>query len=129
MSKYNSTVAVFKSHSEAEEAVKALEHSGFDMKKLSIVGRDYHTEQDVIGCYNAGDRVAYWGKTGALWGGFWGLMFGSAFFLVPGVGPLVVAGPLVASIVAGLESAVVVGGISALGAGLFSIGIAKDSVL
>jgi len=42
---------------------------------------------------------------------------------------LLVAGPLAASIVAALESAVVVGGLSVLGAGLFSIGIPKDSVV
>jgi len=48
---------------------------------------------------------------------------------VPGVGPLLVAGPVSAAIVAALESALVVGGVSALGAALYSIGIAKDSVL
>jgi hypothetical protein len=57
------------------------------------------------------------------------LLFGSAFFLIPGFGPLLVAGPLVAWIVGGLESAVVVGGLSAIGGGLCSIGIPKDSVL
>jgi hypothetical protein len=40
-----------------------------------------------------------------------------------------VAGPLVAWIVGGLEGAVVLGGLSALGAGLYSIGIPKDSVV
>jgi hypothetical protein len=66
---------------------------------------------------------------GAFWGGFWGLLFGSAFFLIPGVGPLVMAGPIVGWIVGGLEGAVVVGGLSALGAALYSVGIPKDSIL
>jgi uncharacterized membrane protein len=57
------------------------------------------------------------------------MLFGSAFFLVPGVGPLLVAGPLVGWIVGALEGAVVTGGLTALGAGLYSIGIPKDSVL
>jgi hypothetical protein len=39
------------------------------------------------------------------------------------------AGPIVASLVGGLEGAVVVGGLSALGGALFSIGIPKNSVL
>jgi hypothetical protein len=129
MTKNNSIVAIFKSHIEAEFAVKELQQSGFDMKKLSIVGRDYHTDENVIGYYNAGDRMKYWGKLGAFWGGFWGLLFGSAFFLIPGVGPLLVAGPLVGWIVGALEGAAVVGGLSALGAGLYSIGIPKDSIL
>lgn len=129
MTKNNSVVAIFKSHIEAEMAVKELQQAGFDMKKLSIVGRDYHTDEDVVGYYNAGDRMKYWGKLGAFWGGFWGLLFGSAFFLIPGVGPLVMAGPIVGWIVGALEGAVVVGGFSALGAALYSMGIPKDSVL
>ena len=129
MTKNNSIVAIFKSHIEAETAVKELQQSGFDMKKLSIVGRDYHTDEHVVGYYNAGDRMKYWGKLGAFWGGFWGLLFGSGFFLIPGIGPLLVAGPLVSWIVGALEGAVVVGGLSALGAGLYSMGIPKDSIL
>jgi len=83
----------------------------------------------VVGYYNTGDRMKKWGKLGALWGAFWGILFGSAFFMIPGIGPIVVGGPLVAAIVGGLEGAVSIGGLSALGAGLFSIGIPKDSVL
>jgi hypothetical protein len=122
-------VAVYKTHPEAEVAVKELQKGGFEMKKLSIVGKDYHTDEQVVGYYNAGDRMKYWGRMGALWGGFWGLLFGAAFFWVPGVGPLLIAGPLSASIVAALEGGVVVGGLSALGAGLYSIGIPKDSIV
>jgi uncharacterized membrane protein len=125
----NSVVAICKSHTEAEAAVKELQRSGFDMKKLSIVGRDQHTDEHVVGYYNAGDRMKYWGKMGAFWGGIWGLLFGSAFFLIPGVGPLLVAGPLVGWIVGALEGAVVVGGLSAIGAGLYSLGIPKNSIL
>ena len=70
-----------------------------------------------------------WGRTGAFWGGLWGLLFGSAFFLIPGIGPLFAAGPLVGWIVGAMEGAVVVGGLSALGAGLYSIGIPQDSIV
>jgi hypothetical protein len=125
----NAIVATYPSHAEAEAAIKELQTSGFDMKQLSIVGRDYHTDEQVIGYYNAGDRMKYWGKMGAFWGGIWGLMFGSAFFLIPGIGPLVMAGPLVGWLLGALESAVVVGGLSALGGGLCSIGIPRNSVL
>ena len=99
------------------------------MKKLSIVGKGYHTDEQVVGYYNTGDRMKYWGKVGAFWGGFWGLLFGSALFMIPGLGPILVAGPLVAWIVAGLEGAVEVGALGALGAGLFSIGIPKNSIV
>ncbi len=129
MDEKNLTVTICESHASAEEAVKKLQKAGFDMKKLSIIGKDYHTEEDVVGYYNTGDRMKKWGKLGALWGGFWGILFGSAFFIIPGVGPIVVGGPLVASIVGGLEGALAVGGLSAMGAGLFSLGIPKDSVI
>lgn len=129
MSPRNAVVATYHTHVQAEAAVKELQRSGFDMKKLSIVGKEYHSDEHVVGYYNAGDRMMYWGKLGAFWGGLWGLLFGSAFFWVPGIGPLLVAGPLTAAILGGLEGAIVVGGLSALGAGLYSIGIPKDSVL
>ena len=129
MSEKNSVVAIFQSHNQAEDAVRELQKDGFDMKKLSIVGKDYHTEEHVVGYYNTGDRMMYWGKLGAFWGGFWGLLFGSAFFWVPGVGQLLVAGPLVMWIVGALEGEVMTGGLTALGAGLYSIGIPKNSVV
>jgi uncharacterized membrane protein len=125
----NSVVAIFDSHDQAENAIRELQNDGFDMRKLSIVGKDYHTEEHPVGYYTTGDRMMYWGQMGAFWGGFWGLLFGSAFFWVPGVGSLLVAGPLVMWIVGALEEAAVVGGISALGAGLYSMGIPRNSVV
>ena len=62
-------------------------------------------------------------------GGLWGFLFGSAFFWIPGLGQVLVAGPLVSWIVGALEGAIVVGGLSAVGAGLYSLGIPKDSIL
>lgn len=129
MSDKNSVVGVYETHQQAEDAIRELQKSGFDMKKLSIVGKDYHTEEHVVGYYNLGERMKSWGKLGAFWGGIWGFLFGAAFFFIPGVGPVAVGGPLVSWIVGALEGAVVVGGLSALGAGLFSIGIPKDSII
>lgn len=122
-------VSIFNSHSQAEAAVKALQESDIDIKDVSIVGKGYHSEEKVAGFYNTGDRMKTWGKFGLFWGGLWGVLFGSAFFMLPGIGPIAVAGPLVATIVSGIEGAAVVGGLSALGAGLVSLGIPKDSVI
>lgn len=129
MTTQNAVVGLYTTHTQSEEAIKELQRAGFDMKKLSIVGKDYHTEEHVIGYYNVGDRMKFWGKRGTFWGAFWGLLFGSAMFLIPGIGPVVVFGPLVSWIIGALENAAVVGGLSALGAGLFSIGIPKDSIV
>ena len=129
MSEQKAVVAVYGAHTGAEEAVKELQRAGIDMHTLSIIGKDSHTDEHVVGYYNTGDRMKYWGKIGAFWGGFWGFLFGSAFFAIPGIGPVLVAGPLVAWIVGALEGAVLVGGLSAIGAGLVGIGIPKDSIL
>jgi uncharacterized membrane protein len=129
MTKENSVVAVYQTHTEADQAVKELQHGGVDLHTLSIVGKGYHTDEQVVGYYNTGDRIKYWGKLGAFWGGFWGLLFGSAFFIIPGLGPILAAGPVVAWIVAALEGAVEIGVLGALGAGLYSIGIPKDSIV
>jgi hypothetical protein len=99
------------------------------MKKLSVIGKDYHTEEHVIGYYNTGERMATWGKFGLFWGAIWGLLFGSAFLIIPGFGPVIVGGPLVSWIIGALETSVVTGGLTALGGALTGIGIPKNSVL
>jgi len=129
MPEQNAVVAIYNTHTAAEEAVKELQRSGFDMKQLSIVGKDYHPEDYVVGYYTTGDRMKAWGRIGAFWGGLWGLLFGAAFFAIPGMRPVVIAGPVVSWIVGALEGAVVGGGVSALGAGLASLGIPHDSIL
>ncbi len=129
MKKENAAIAVYNTHTDAEAAIKELQKAGIDMKKLSILGKDYHAEENVVGYYNAGDRMKFWGKLGAFWGGLWGLLFGSALFFVPGIGHIVALGPVGGMIVGALENAVIVGGLSALGAGLYSVGIPKDSII
>ena len=129
MNERNAVVGIFLTHQEAETSIKELQRSGFDMRKLSIIGKDFHTEEHIVGYYNAGDRMKVWGRQGAFWGGFWGLLFGSAMFVIPGFGPLMVFGPMVGWIVGALEGALVVGGMGALAAGLYSLGIPHDSCL
>jgi len=99
------------------------------MRTLSIVGREDASDAQVVGYYTTGDRMKYWGRLGAFWGGLWGLLFGSAFFWVPEIGPLLVAGPLVTWIVTALQGAAVTGGLSVLGAALYSIGVPRRSAL
>jgi hypothetical protein len=129
MSETGAVVAVFGTQEGAEKGVKELQSAGMNMHALSIIGKDTHTDEQVVGYYTNGDRMKYWGKTGAFWGGFWGLLLGWAFFAIPGIGPILVAGPVVVWIVAALEDAVVVGGLSAIGAGLIGMGIPKNSVV
>jgi hypothetical protein len=125
----DSVVATFVDHTQAEIAVKKLTAAGFDMKQLSVVGKGYHTEEKVVGFYNTGNRVKFWGTRGVFWGGLWGLFFGGLFLTIPIVGHVVILGYLAATALSAVEGAVMVGGLSAIGAALVSIGIPKDSVL
>jgi len=129
MQKPEAIVAVFADHEAAEAAVKKLGEAGFDIKHLSVVGKGYHVDERVIGFYNQGDRIRFWGTRGAFWGGLWSLFFGGVFLTLPIAGPVIVLGYLAATAVAVVEGAVLVGGVSALSAALYGLGIPKDSVL
>jgi hypothetical protein len=123
MTKPDIAVAVYDTHTKAEDAVKALQRAGFDMTKISIIGSGYHTDEHVVGFLNAGDRAKVFGKFGAFWGGLMGVLVGSAMMFIPVVGHVIVLGPLAGALVGGLEGAVWVGGISALAGALMAVGI------
>jgi hypothetical protein len=129
MNDNNALIAVFADHQAAEAAVKKLAAAGIDIKHLSVVGKGYHTDENVVGFYNTGDRMKFWGKRGAFWGGLWGWLFGGVFMFIPVIGHVVVLGYLASTVIAAVEGAVVVGGLSALGAALYGSGIPKDSVI
>ena len=129
MSKTDIAVAIYDFHGQAEDAVHKLAKAGFDMKAISILGKDYHSEQHVVGYFNAGDRAKFFGKLGVFWGGLAGILFGSALMFVPVVGHIVVLGPLAATLASGLQGAVLGGGMSAVVGALTAIGVPKDSVL
>ncbi len=129
MNKSDTVIAVFPDHQAAERAIKNLTDAGFEMKNLSVVGKGYHTEEKVLGFYNAGDRIKLWGSRGAFWGGFWGLFLGGAVLTIPIVGHVIVLGSLAATIVAAMEGAVVVGGMGGLAAALYGLGIPRDSII
>ncbi len=118
-------VAVYATHGQAEEAVKLLNSTGYNMRRLSIVGQNYEIVEQPMGFVNSGDRMLTWGKFGAFWGSIWGLLFGSAMLVVPGVGALMFAGWIAAA----LEGAILGGGFAALGGALASIGIPDKSIV
>lgn len=129
MNKTDLAVAVYDTHEQADEAVRELAKAGFDMKSISIVGRDYQSEESVVGYFNAGDCAKFFGKLGAFWGGLAGVLFGSALLFIPVVGHIVVLDPLASTLVGGLEGAALGGGAGTLIGALSALGIPKDSVL
>ncbi|MDO7852520.1 general stress protein [Hymenobacter convexus] len=129
MKRNETVVAVYDTHQAAESAVRELQQDGYDMRKLSIIGADYQTEEKVLGFYTTGQRMKSWGGVGAFWGSIWGMLLGSALFILPGMGPLLMAGPVVLTLVSALEGALVVGGASALVAALVGLGIPEHAAL
>jgi hypothetical protein len=125
----DSLLCVSPTHADADRLISALSRCGIDVTKLSLIGHGYHSEEHVLGLYTAGDRIMSWGRTGALWGGFWGLLLAPAAFILPGLGLVAMAGPVVSALFGALEGAVVVGGLSALGAALTMIGVPQDLVV
>jgi uncharacterized membrane protein len=116
----NSVIAVYADHQSAEDAVRDLEHAGYDMKKLSLLARGLTQEQHVIGTDTRARRTGRW----AAFGTAWGALFGSVFW-IPGIGGVAVGGYLLwilAYAIAGAAS-------GALGGALSSIGVPHDGVL
>lgn len=119
------SVAVYATHDQAESAVKSLSKAGFEMRNLSIIGQDYQIEEQPVGFVNTGSRMFTWGKYGAFWGTICGLLFGSAFLFLPGVGYVMFAGYIISAV----EGALIGGGIGVLGAALAGLGIPENSVV
>ena len=122
-------VAVHRGHLEVGKALKKLTRSGFDLRPVCVVGADYHTQENVYGYYSTGRRLEAWGSLGSFWSDAWGALTGGGFFVIPGIGPVLMAGPVVGWLVAALEKGVMVKGLSPLGAALVGKGVPRQSML
>lgn len=129
MDSQNSFLWTSQTHDEAEAAIRALHDSGVDITALSILGKGYHSEEHPLGFFTTGDKMRAWGGRGAFWGALWGLLLAPAVLMLPGVGVVAVAGPVVAALFGALEGAVAVGGVAALAAALSAIGVPRDEVI
>jgi hypothetical protein len=125
----NAAVAVYQDSQAAGRAIRKLKESGFDMDRVSVAARDERSGNQVTGYYRCDNRIKYWGRLEQFWGPLWGSLSGWAFFAIPGLGPVLVAGPLAGWTVAILENAAIFGGLTVIGAGLYNIGVSKESVL
>lgn len=121
--------AVYPSIEVAEEAVKLLEENHFPVERVSILAQDLSSEKKVHGYVKAGDIAKSGATIGGWVGGLFGILVGAAFIWVPGFGPLIVAGPLSAALLGGLEG-VVAGSIAGATLGFLSgLGIEKKHIL
>ncbi len=122
-------IAVHSNHRDAAAMVKTLGTAGFDMRTLSIVGKGYETEEHALGFISATERIVTWGATGGFWGAIWGLLAASGIFVLPPLELVAGAGPFLSTLVAALEGAIAVGGLSAMAAALVSLCMPKQQAI
>src|SRR5687768_8567623 len=93
-------VGLFDHTEEADAAVRELTASGFGADEVSVAGtkagsaREHEMEQDAV----MADGAATGATGGALLGGLGGLLLGLGVLAIPGLGPLMAAGPIVAAL-------------------------------
>lgn len=127
--------ALFDTTPQAISALEDLVRNGYDRSEVNLVANDvegqYSRYFDDEGKYvaadddntTAGEGAATGGGIGALLGGAGGVLAGLGLLAIPGVGPALAAGPLVAGLV-GAGAGAVAGGL--VGA-LVSAGLPKES--
>ena len=119
-------IASYRSHPDAEAAVRRLSEGGLPITHISIIGRHFETHEDIQGFYRPADAALAGAGSGAWVGGFFGLLAGAmGFFVFPVVGALMVLGPLSGLIAGAIGGA----GIGALINGLIATGVPRDQAL
>ncbi|MDM8151145.1 Heat induced stress protein YflT [Priestia megaterium] len=117
-------VGIYKSEQEAIAAVEDLKNQGYATREISIIGQDRkevdrvteETDTEVV------DGIATGALTGGALGGLTGLLAGAGALAIPGIGPIVAAGPIAAV----LTGAVTGAGVGGLTGALVEIGLSKD---
>jgi hypothetical protein len=123
----NSIIAVYDRQSDAESGLLDLQRSGFDLMKVSILGKENEGGEQMVGHYSTGGRMKYVGARGAFWNDLWKRLPGAACFDIPGIGRILMAGPMTVWSVSASDEPDAVD-LSTLGAGLHSLNIPKGSV-
>ena len=131
-------VGIYASETRAQQLVEKLIHEDYPMDRISLLSRAGGAGDDMLGVtyHDSGERMKAWGKHGAFWGAIWGLLAGaSGMFVLPGLGPLLVAGPIVEALGAAIAGAAVAGGtmagaaaVSHLASALHRMGIPEDEL-
>ncbi|MCW5852089.1 MAG: general stress protein, partial [Anaerolineae bacterium] len=107
-------VGLFETRDQARQAVSALRNAGFMADDISVVMRDRSEAQQMAQDVGAGDATAAGVVGGGLLGGLAGLLVGIGALAIPGIGPLIAAGPLAATLAGGAIGAVTGGLLGAL---------------
>lgn len=128
MPKQNALVAIYMNPGEVQEAVVALARSGFDLGRLSVVGKAYRERKNLVAYYREGDHMKCRGDLDYFWNGIFSMIQGWALLSMPKRDPLLVAGQLAMWIVVALDNSAIFGRLSSFGATLYTMGLSKNSI-
>ncbi|MEJ2059425.1 MAG: hypothetical protein P8Y64_02905 [Gammaproteobacteria bacterium] len=120
-------VAIYRDENHAHRAVEALAEQDFPLDQVSVLGRVDSSGDDVLGILHPGvnERMKVWAAQGAAWGGLLGLLAGAAgMIFLPGIGSVMIVGPLVQALAGGMTGAAMGGGGMGAAAALSQLGVA-----
>ncbi len=111
-------IGVFESRNDAEKAVNELRRQGFTTEEINILSKKDRNQQSRGETETYDDDVSDGALTGGTLGGIGGLLLGAGALAIPGVGPVIAAGPIAAAL-----SGAVAGGVAG---GLIDWGIPSE---
>jgi uncharacterized membrane protein len=116
----SSVFCIAKSASQAEQIVENLQNSGFGVSEISVLMPDTAGKHDFghVKATKAPEGAATGATAGSVTGGVLGLLAGIGALAIPGVGPFIAAGPIMASLggaAVGATAGGLVGGLIGLG--------------
>jgi hypothetical protein len=124
---------------DAQQVVHDLVDAGIERTRISLVAgdREGRYATDLTRESDDGDTIAGGAATGAVVGGLGGLLLGLGALAIPGIGPVIAAGPIVATLVGagvgaavgGLVGALVAAGVPEEQAGYYAEGVRRGSTL
>lgn len=117
-------VGYYESDNEAIQAIEDLKRQGYSSDEISVISKEREHVDTVVeetGTY-AADGAATGAATGGILGGLGGVLVGIGALAIPGIGPIIAAGP----IVAGITGAAAGSGIGGLIGALIGMGIPEE---
>ena len=115
-----SVFCIAKSYGQAEQIVERLQTSGFPSSEISVLLPDTEGKHDIghIKATKAPEGATTGAATGGVTGGVIGLLAGIGALAIPGLGPFIAAGPIMAALsgaAIGATTGGVVGGLIGMG--------------
>jgi len=116
-----SVFGIVKSYSQAEQLVEELQAEGFPASEISVLLPDSEGRHDIghVKATKAPEGATTGATAGGVTGGVLGLLAGIGALAIPGVGPFIAAGPLMAA----LSGAAIGAGAGGLVGALVGMGI------